>query len=96
MGNSIIAARRNFLEKLAVNMCKDEVDSEGLMLEDWFKNDPVFRIVRLEGKILNSLNSQEKTEQNEVEEALGVASEANEVVEADGVANEAQIGQVSH
>ena len=77
-------------------MCKDEVDSEGLMLEDWFKNDPVFRIVRLEGKILNSLNSQEKTEQNEVEEALGVASEANEVVEADGVANEAQIGQVSH
>ena len=60
MGNSIITARRDFLERLAAKMCQkneDEETSEGLMLEDWFKNDPVFRIVRLEGKILNSANS---------------------------------------
>ena len=91
MGNSIIAARRNFLEKLSTYVCKESEDSEGLMLEDWFKNDPVFRIVRLEGKILNSLNSQEKSE---LEENEAEASEATEAVEAD--ATEAQIGQVSH
>ena len=86
MGNSIITARRDFLERLAGQMCQkkeDEETSEGLMLEDWFKNDPVFRIVRLEGKILNSANSKAAEQNLASEEGLKENEESNEEKEDD-------------
>lgn len=94
MGNSIITARKDFLERLAAKMCQkneEEETSEGLMLEDWFKNDPVFRIVRLEGKILNSANSAAAGRAAEASsESKENKEESNEDMEA---ISDAQINQ---
>ena len=93
MGNSIITARKDFLERLAAKMCQkneEEETSEGLMLEDWFKNDPVFRIVRLEGKILNSANSAAARAAEASSESKENKEESNEDVE---VISDAQINQ---
>ena len=92
MGNSIITARKDFLERLAAKMCQknEEETSEGLMLEDWFKNDPVFRIVRLEGKILNSANSPKRASDKVAEENKENTEESNEEVE---LASDAQMNQ---
>ena len=92
MGNSIITARKDFLERLAAKMCQknEEETSEGLMLEDWFKNDPVFRIVRLEGKILNSANSPKRASDKVAEENKENTEGSNEEVE---LASDAQMNQ---
>lgn len=59
MANSIILARRDFLEKYVKI---DGNSDQDLVLEDWFKNDPVNQIAILELNLIKSKGAGESEE----------------------------------
>ena len=67
MTDLIIDARKEFLEHYAKDLVIEKTEDDHLVLQDWFKNDPVHCIIRLEDNINDKLNEPEIVQQSEPE-----------------------------
>lgn len=81
MTELIIDARKEFLEHYAKDLVIEKTEDDHLVLQDWFKNDPVHCIIRLEDNINNKLNEPSPEDiENNIEEENPVSIEEGSVM----------------
>ena len=69
MTDLVVEARKEFLEQYAKDLEIQSAD-EQLVLEDWFRNDPIHRIITLEDSIGSKIKELEEAEKVRIQEKL--------------------------
>ena len=85
MANAIIAARKDFLERHIKELDVKSDQAQELILEDWFKNDPVNQITMLENAAAQQNNPASAPPATEQEHNPSAAEEEEEAVDQDEV-----------